>query len=696
VQTTAADPLVGRALEGRYRILERIARGGMSTVYAAVDERLDRLVAVKVMSAALSADPAFSDRFSREARAAARLTHLNAVSVYDQGHEVGADGHHVFLVMELVEGRTLRELLRERGRLSAAEAVSIMEPVLSALSAAHRAGLVHRDVKPENILLSDEGVVKVADFGLARAVESDIASTRTGLMMGTVAYCSPEQIARGSADPRSDVYSAGIVLFELLTGEPPYRGDSAMNVAYQHVHSRVPAPSSRLRPHGGIPSEIDELVIDATDSDPASRPADAGAFLAEIADVRAALALPVTPVPRRQRTGNAAQRGPRHTPPVRHRTPDAVTTGEVRAQAGQHDTAIDPSWAAPGTQQRPARGAAPWAPGPRAESAGSRPGLAPPPVLPPGRPEAHRRSRKSRRRRTLLVLLIVALLGAGAAYGAWYLAAGRYSRVPGVRGASEQSALHKLKAAGYRVSVSPGPRFDDGVARGLALTTSPPSHTRAVRGTRIVMVISAGPHYYQVRNVTGQDPTQARASLEAEGRVSVADRIRPEASDTVPTGKVTRTDPKAGTQVTARQPVTIFVSTGPPMVAVPNIAQGIPVSTARSALKKAHLKWQIVEQYSDGVAKDRVISASPTGSAPKFSTVTLTVSRGPEMVRVPDIGTGESVADARKAITAVGLRVQVRPFLGETGTPTTVLGVSPHSGASVRAGSTVVVYAISG
>ncbi len=305
MQTAATDTLVGRSLEGRYRILERIARGGMSTVYAAVDERLDRLVAVKVMSSALSADPAFSDRFAREARAAARLTHLNAVSVYDQGHEVGSDGHHVFLVMELVEGRTLRELLRERGKLSPAEAVSIMEPVLSALSAAHRAGLVHRDVKPENILLSDDGVVKVADFGLARAVESDAAATRTGLMMGTVAYCAPEQISRGSSDPRSDVYSAGVVLFELLTGAPPYKGESAMNVAYQHVHSRVPAPSSRVK---GIPDEIDELVIAATDSDPTGRPADAGAFLAEIADLRAALALPVMPVPprARPRSRNAA------------------------------------------------------------------------------------------------------------------------------------------------------------------------------------------------------------------------------------------------------------------------------------------------------------------------------------------------------------------------------------------------------
>ncbi|MDT4985443.1 MAG: eukaryotic-like serine/threonine-protein kinase, partial [Pseudonocardiales bacterium] len=250
----------------------RIARGGMSTVYSAVDERLDRLVAVKVMSSALSADPAFSDRFTREARAAARLSHLNAVSVYDQGHDKSAAGHHVFLVMELVDGRTLRELIRERGQLSPAEAVSIMEPVLSALSAAHLAGLVHRDVKPENILLSHEGIVKVADFGLARAVVSEASATRTGLMMGTVAYCAPEQISRGRADQRSDVYSAGIVMFELLTGKPPYQGESAMSVAYQHVHSRVPAPSSRVK---GIPTEIDEVIVAVTDSDPSGRPSDA-------------------------------------------------------------------------------------------------------------------------------------------------------------------------------------------------------------------------------------------------------------------------------------------------------------------------------------------------------------------------------------------------------------------------------------
>ncbi len=237
VNTAIADPLIGRVLEGRYRITGQLARGGMSTVYGAVDERLDRLVAVKVMSASLSADPAFTDRFTREARAAAKLTHLNAVSVYDQGTDQATTSSWSWSWSAAARCATC---IRERGRLSPAEAVSIMEPVLAALAAAHRAGLVHRDVKPENILLSDDGVVKVADFGLARAVEADAADTGTGLMMGTVAYCSPEQISRGRTDQRSDVYSAGIVLFELLTGSPPYKGDSAVNVAYQHVHGRVP------------------------------------------------------------------------------------------------------------------------------------------------------------------------------------------------------------------------------------------------------------------------------------------------------------------------------------------------------------------------------------------------------------------------------------------------------------------------
>src|SRR5829696_8318531 len=264
----------------------------MSTVYGGTDLRLDRPVAVKVMAPALTHDPAFTDRFVREARTAARLSHPHAVAVFDQGAQDTPAGRVVFLVMELVPGSTLRDVLRERGRLRPDEATSVLEPVLAALAAAHRAGLVHRDVKPENVLLSTDGTVKVVDFGLARAVAAPSSSTQAGVVLGTVAYVSPEQVRSGAADARADVYSAGILLYELLTGVPPYSGDSAIAVAYRHVHDDVPPPSQLA---ADVPPALDELVLWATRREPGARPADAGAFLAELAMARADAGL--RPVP---------------------------------------------------------------------------------------------------------------------------------------------------------------------------------------------------------------------------------------------------------------------------------------------------------------------------------------------------------------------------------------------------------------
>jgi serine/threonine-protein kinase len=673
VQTAATDILVGRSLEGRYRILERIARGGMSTVYAAVDERLDRLVAVKVMSSALSADPAFSDRFAREARAAARLTHLNVVSVYDQGSEQAADGHHVFLVMELVEGRTLRELLRERGRLAPAEAISIMEPVLSALAAAHRAGLVHRDVKPENILLSDDGVVKVADFGLARAVEADAAATRTGLMMGTVAYCAPEQISQGRVDQRSDVYAAGVVLFELLTGTPPYKGESAMNVAYQHVHSRVPAPSSRVK---GIPNEIDELVVAATDSDPAGRPVDAGALLAEVADVRAELGLPVVPVPPRSRQVRGRAR-----PDQQHRTPDAATTDQLGNRIVNTDTTVVPRRGAPRVGQRlplhPDEGALP-----------------PPVVIPPKKTSQHA-GKRHRRRRALLGILLVLLLGAAAGYGGWWFASGRYSRVPAVVGSLKADAIHRLEDAGYDVSVAPGLEFDSTVAKGHVLRTDPTADTRLVRGRTVTIVISAGPQYFTVPPVKGQTPAQARATLEGAGPLTVATDVEPEASDTVAEGEATRTVPAAGVRVTEDQTITIYVSTGPPIIDIPSIPQGTPYDEAKHTLKSSDGEFKVhkVEEFSDSVGAGEVISIDPSDEARKFSTVTVTVSKGPEFVQVPDIPIGTSVTDAEAALQNVGLNWSVDHKFGDR-PDAVVFSVDPPGGTTVRRGSIITLTVI--
>ncbi len=709
MQTAAKDLLVGRSLEGRYRILERIARGGMSTVYAAVDERLDRLVAVKVMSAALSSDPAFSDRFAREARAAARLTHLNAVCVYDQGHELGPDGHHVFLVMELVEGRTLRELLRDRGRLDVAEAVSIMEPVLSALSAAHRAGLVHRDVKPENILLSDDGVVKVADFGLARAVETDAASTRTGLMMGTVAYCAPEQIANGSADPRSDVYAAGVVFFELLTGEPPFRGESAMNVAYQHVHSRVPAPSSRVRAQARIPSEVDELVIAATDRDPTGRPADASAFLAEIADIRVALALPVTPVPARPRPprGARAEPGIRRPPSM-----ESATTSTLYGPVGGHDTAIDPQWAARTQARRaptsypdgaPRAGVGPARyPGPAAGANGSHPrygggpprtggGPPPPVVIPPPRGEV--KSDKPRRHRVLIVLLVLVLVGAAAGGGTYWFMHDYLLHVPRVTGDPQLTAAKELEQAGYHVRTQ-GPVFSPSVPKGAVISTDPGTGTRLSRGKVVVMLISAGPHLYPVKSVRSQSVEQAREILTSAG-LTVAQQVRQEYDDTVPEGEVTRTSPKAGTQIRTTQPITIYASKGPPVVDVPTVSKGSSLADVKAVLKHAHFKTQTDEQYSDDVPAGLVISLNPSGRAVKFSRITIEVSKGPEMVTVPNIAIGTAAADAARALRDVGLVAKVLIVGGGVrAVPGDVLTLDPGAGERVHTGAEVIVYTL--
>jgi serine/threonine-protein kinase len=285
VDLDRGDPLVGRLLDGRYRIDRVIARGGVASVYEATDARLDRTVAVKVIRPEYAADPGFADRFAREARAAARLSSLEVVAVHDQGTD--AETGVAYLVLEHVAGRTLRDVISDSGPLPPARALDLLEPVLRALAAAHRVGLVHRDVKPENVLIGDDGRVKVADFGLVRAIESSDLTATTGLLIGTVAYLAPEQFEHGRSDSRTDVYAVGILLFELLTGVPPYVSDSPMSVAYRHVNENVPAPSSVVQ---NVPPDLDALVLGATRRDPAARPADAGAFLVQLRAVRAALA----------------------------------------------------------------------------------------------------------------------------------------------------------------------------------------------------------------------------------------------------------------------------------------------------------------------------------------------------------------------------------------------------------------------
>ncbi|MGY4650382.1 protein kinase domain-containing protein [Mycobacterium sp. URHB0021] len=283
------DPLVGAVLDGRYRVDTLIATGGMSAVYRGLDLRLDRPVALKIMESRYAGDHQFLTRFQREARAVARLKDPGLVSVYDQG----LDGQHPFLVMELIEGGTLRELLRERGPMPPHAAAAVLRPVLSGLAVAHRSGLVHRDVKPENVLISDDGEVKIADFGLVRAV-AEAKITSTSVILGTAAYLSPEQVGTGDADPRSDVYAVGILAYELLTGDTPFTGDNALTVAYQRMDHDVEAPSRVI---AGVPLQFDELVLRATARDPAARFADAAEMGAELHSIVDELGLPDFRVP---------------------------------------------------------------------------------------------------------------------------------------------------------------------------------------------------------------------------------------------------------------------------------------------------------------------------------------------------------------------------------------------------------------
>jgi serine/threonine-protein kinase len=316
-------PLVGAVLDGRYRVEARIASSGMSTVYRGLDIRLDRPVALKVMDPRYAGDHQFLARFQREARAIARLKHPGLVAIYDQG----GDPRHPFLVMELVEGGTLRELLRERGPMPPHAATAVLRPVLGGLGVAHRAGLVHRDIKPENVLISDDGEVKLVDFGLVRAI-AEAGITSTSVILGTAGYLSPEQVEGAETGPRSDVYSSGIMAFELLTGTMPFRGDSPLSVAHQRLDHDVPPPSSMI---DGVPPRFDDFIAHATARDPDARFADAVEMGAELEAIADELGLPAFRVPAPTNSAQHAaatvvhrQAGAPH--PTRRFTPPALPT----------------------------------------------------------------------------------------------------------------------------------------------------------------------------------------------------------------------------------------------------------------------------------------------------------------------------------------------------------------------------------
>ncbi len=650
------DPVVGLVLEGRYRLEERLARGGMSTVYAATDLRLDRTVAVKVMAEHLMHDPSFVERFTREARAAAMLSHPNVVSVSDQGSDQGL----VFLVMELVRGRTLRDLLQARGRLTVAEALAVLEPMLSGLAAAHRAGIVHRDIKPENVLIGLDGVVKVADFGLARAVAGTGQTSHTGgVLIGTVAYLSPEQLERGKADARSDVYAAGIVLFEMLTGHPPFGGDTPLAVAYQHVHHDVPVPSEEIP---GLAWQVDELVARTTRRDPVVRPLDAGAFLADLEDVRNDVGIPRVPVPTgRSSAGPDTIRPtnrPRTTAPQRH--PSAPGDGtEVLGASSRRSGSR--------TSMLPGMGV-----GPTTDVAGARPA---PPRPRPGVPD-HIRRRRARVAVAIVVLLVVTVGAVG-----WWFGSGRWTTVPSLVGLDREAAVGQLQEAGLELGAVEEV-FDETAPVGQVMSADPDGGD-AIRGTDVDLVVSKGPERFTVDPaLVGRPIEEVRAALDELTAITYVETL--DYDNEIPENDVTGFEPAAGTPLPRDAQITVYVSRGHEPVAVPAVV-GVAADDAQATLEQLGFTVTRETGRSPDVDEGEVMAVTPgTGEVvPWQSTVTITVSEGLPRVEVPDVR-GKDADTATAELEALGLRVDLNTFIAGS----TVRLQNP-SGGTVDWGTTI-------
>ncbi len=660
MDTTLSAP-IGQLLDGRYLVESQIARGGMATVYHARDVRLERAVALKIAHPELARDQEFVARFISEARSAARLSSPNVVAVFDQG----STGDLHYIAMEYIPGPTLRELLVARGHLSPREALDIIERVLFGLAAAHDAGIIHRDVKPENVLLGTGTSVKVADFGLARAA-AGIRHTKTGLLIGTAAYLAPEQVTSSSSDERTDVYACGVMLFEMLTGVQPHTGESPLAVAYKHVNAVVPPPSS-VNPE--LPAALDALVALGTSRDPELRPPDARHYLKAITEVRRGMPLPPatrSADPKASDGGHLAAGSPAPlaadlaTASGAHgRRPDAgpAATAPVGHLAGQGQHATAAYAAQQGPYDTP--------PGPYTATGGS-PGANHTMIVPTGLDNAYgdgsgyaatsRRSRGYRdpflqrwlfSRRILIIVAVLLLAGI-----AWWVTDGRYFTVPVVAGMSTSNARADLSGAGLVVSGTA--RYSNTVPAGEVIGTDPTAGTRTTHGGKITLISSLGPVLISVPSVTGQPLAQADQALKAAGLTPAQPTYQPSAS--IPQGVVVATNPVAYTHWPKTKPIGLVVSAGPPL---PNLV-GQQFATAQGEAAEGGYSLNQVTVTNSSQPANTIIRQSPAPDTPITSgeVVTVWVSQGPPEVTVPDV-TGQNANQAEAELASAGFNVSV-------------------------------------
>ncbi|MFE4542491.1 PASTA domain-containing protein [Arthrobacter sp. NPDC056727] len=720
MQENALGSLVGSLVDNRYQVKSRLARGGMSTVYVATDQRLDRDVALKVLHPHLVNDGNFLDRLAREARAAAKLSHPHVVGVLDQGH----DGDTAYLVMEYIKGHTLRDVISSKGALSPRLALALIDPVVEGLGAAHAAGMIHRDVKPENVLIADDGRIKIGDFGLARAVTT---TTSTGALIGTVAYLSPELVLGKPADARSDIYSTGIMLFEMLTGRQPFDGDVPIQVAYQHVNSTV-GPPSGLVP--GLAGDVDELVQWCTASDPEQRPVDGNALLAELRHIRTNLTDPeldlqppaavaaavaaggatTVPHPGLAPRGAGAPPAPTRMPGHLPQSPSVPGTAPVQGGEGNHTELLAPIHGDDAQRGRPTEVisrasnpttvfATPVSSTPAPSSPASSPAASstPRPVLPSygfddddtddgplplskreqrklDRHEEKARSRAAatpvrtlregnpRRRGALwiVILVILALLATGAG---WFFGMGPGSpgTVPAVANRTVAEAQQLLRDAGFESSTKDV--FDDDVRAGLVVGSEPGAGTEIRKFQQVSLFVSKGPQLFPLPQLTGRTLDASKEALNGAGMA--LGKVTEKFDEEVPAGTVLSQAPASGTPVRHGTPVSLTVSKGPQPIPVPDV-RGQGQDEAFRAIEAAGLKAVVADEtvHDSNVPKGAVVRQEPaSGTLTKGQTVTLTISEGPKLVKVPNY-IGKQAREAREALEKRGFEVRVNEVLG--------------------------------
>ena len=626
--------LTGELIDGRYQLLRQVANGGMASIYEAIDTRLDRKVAVKIMHPHLAQDEAFVSRFIKEAKAAAALSHPNIVAVQDQGwNQSGVPA--VFLVMELIEGHTLREYLNERGRFEVKDAINYLTPILSALAAAHTLGIVHRDIKPENILISKEGRIKIADFGLARGeIIGSTMTAESSVILGSVSYLSPEQVQRGIADSRSDVYAAGIIAYEMLTGEKPFSADSPIQIAYMHVNEEIPRLRSKRK---DIPQALDDLIASSTAKNPDERPRTAGDFLTALQQIQIdldprknqmdlGLDLPVEPIREKPR------KKVKEVVPIEVTAPVVETTKEIRRKEEKKKRA----------------------------------------------------SIRVRRNRKVALVLAIAL-----GIGGWWILVGPGSRVvvPSTIGGSFDEAVNVIAPLGLNAVVLEN-RFDEEIPKGKIIESIPAGGGKVDAGGTVKLVLSKGPERYAVPMTTGLTPEAAQTTLKKYPLI--VGTVREVFNSEIPKGFVISTSPVSGTSVKRDTKIDLLVSKGIEQIALASYL-GKSGEQALNELTEAGFSVEAGYAFNETVPELAVISQSPAGgaSANKGGTVKILISKGPRYTVIPKTVITMEAKAAQQMLESLGLKVKVISIGNNK--KKVVKRVSPAVNTKVKRGSLVTI-----